>query len=143
MKSNTRLLSFLDIWQTKLTIKFLLFETQLPISLFVFFLGFMNGNLFGTLLIFFRQWIIWDVIIIILTLLFIEFINYIYFYLTLQYQTLKSNELKLSLTDEQDRDRNRNPLIVYDSFTHLSRQLNFYKIGLLLGFFIDAFKVGS
>ena len=72
MKSNTRLLGFLEVWQNKLTLKFWLFETQFPISLFVFFLGFMNGNLFGTILIFFRQWIIWDVIIIILTILFIE-----------------------------------------------------------------------
>jgi len=143
MKSNTRLLGFLDSWQTQLTIKFWLFETQLPISLFVFFLGFMNGNLFGTILIFFRQWIIWDVIIIIITILFIEFINYIYFYLTLQSAILKSNELKLNLTHENFHNCKTNKYIIYNSFNNFIRQLNFYKIGLLLGFFIDAFKVGS
>lgn len=141
MKSNTRLLSFLDVWQTQLAIKFWLFETQLPISLFVFFLGFMNGNLFGTILIFFRQWIIWDVIIIIMTILFIEFINYVYFYLTLQYEILK--ELKLNLTQQDLHDKKIPKQMVYDSFNNFMRQLNFYKIGLLLGFFIDAFKVGS
>lgn len=148
MKSNTRLLGFLDVWQTQLELKFLLFETQFPISLFVFFLGFMNGNLFGTILIFFRQWIIWDVMIIIITILFIEFINYIYFYFTLQQKKSKLNlnkvnKLKKNLIYENFYDSKFNKLIVYDSFNNFIRQLNFYKIGLLLGFFIDAFKVGS
>nr|AWX53182.1 Ycf20 [Blidingia minima]QUX32869.1 Ycf20 [Blidingia minima] len=147
MKSNTRLLGFLDVCQTQLQLKFLLFETQLPTSLFVFFLGFMNGNLFGTILIFFRQWVIWDVIIIIMTILFIEFINYSYFQLTLQKTRVSSKLNKLKPNgfqiQENKRDTKFNKSIAYLGFNNFIRQLNFYKIGLLLGFFIDAFKVGS
>lgn len=99
--------------QTAREVKTDYFEAQFSFSLFFLFLGFVSGNLFGTFLTFFRAYIIWDGFIMMLGLVLVEFLNYV-------------------------------------SFTHLNgqrkttrRRLNFLKIGLLLGFFIDAFKVGS
>lgn len=96
--------------QTVLKEKFGYFETKFSFSLFLLFLGFVFGNLFGTFLNFFRTYIIWDGFIMMLSLVLIEVLNYVSFTATCH---------------------------------TLWRSLNFLKIGLLLGFFIDAFKVGS
>lgn len=165
MKSSPNLLKFINTFIYKLNTKIFIFETYFALSLFCFFLGFISGNLFGTLLIFFRQWIIWDVFIIVLTILFIELINYFYFY-KLRLNNFKSNS---RISEENNVfktlfNTNKKHAIKHDetldsmfvlSQESLSKQnkilnskltmrlINFYKLGLLLGFFIDAFKVGS
>lgn len=106
--------------QTVLKEKFGYFETKFSFSLFLLFLGFVFGNLFGTFLNFFRTYIIWDGFIMMLGLVSIEILNYISFN--------RENDPRL-----KHLNSNHNP----------KRSVNFLKIGLLLGFFIDAFKVGS
>jgi cytochrome c biogenesis protein CcdA len=109
------------------------FEKSFAFSMFFLFLGFVCGNLFGTFLTFFRNFTSWDGIIIIMTILLIEFINY------LSYATLKK-DLKKKLTVE---DKNENAHCFFSFKKNILLFLNFYKIGILLGFFTDAFKVGS
>nr|AYC64434.1 hypothetical protein Ycf20 [Pseudochlorodesmis sp. HV01306b] len=79
-----------------------------------FYFGLIFGNLFGTFLNFLRNEIVWDGTVLILIILVFEFLN------SLIYQKKK---IKASL---------RCFLILKN-----------FQIGLLLGLFIDAFKVGS
>lgn len=81
-------------------------------SFFYLFLGFLTGNLFGTLLATIRTFGLWDGMIILSLLGFLEFLG------KLIYKTRK-NSIKFW------------------------KLLNAWKIGILLGFFIEAFKVGS
>nr|YP_009241531.1 hypothetical chloroplast RF20 [Scherffelia dubia]YP_009241550.1 hypothetical chloroplast RF20 [Scherffelia dubia]AMP43438.1 hypothetical chloroplast RF20 [Scherffelia dubia]AMP43457.1 hypothetical chloroplast RF20 [Scherffelia dubia] len=81
-------------------------------SFFYLFLGFLTGNLFGTLLSTIRTFGLWDGIIILSLLGFLEFLG----------------------------------KLVYKTQTKLLKfwkLLNSWKIGIFLGFFIEAFKVGS
>jgi hypothetical protein len=142
---STYLERFINNWCDQFHTKMWLFKTYLTRSVFFFFLGFMCGNLFGTFLVFFRQWIIWDGFVILLTILFIELIHYLNFYV------FKSDyDFKLYDTQYQppsnintlNKSINR-PLFDQFHFKIGIRLLNFYKLGLLFGFFIDAFKVGS
>jgi hypothetical protein len=81
-------------------------------SLFGLTGGFVIGNLFGTLLNFFRSVLVWDGFIIVTMLLAIEGLNFANF---------------------------------RGAYAHgrRSRTIVTFKMGLLLGFFTDAFKVGS
>lgn len=92
-------------------------ENFLSFLLFLF-LGFFIGNLFGTFVNFIRQLNITDSFLIFLIILINEFINFIVY-------RQKQKELNSTL------------IIRLYSF------LNIFKIGVLLGFFIDSFKVGS
>ena len=83
-----------------------------------FYLGFLIGNLFGTFLNFLRNKIIWDGIILLIIILFFEFINFIIY---------KKKNFITSIF------QNKKLLIILKNL----------QIGILLGFFIDAFKVGS
>ena len=75
-------------------------------SLCVFYLSFLIGNSFGTFLIFLREKVFWDGVVLILFIFFFEFLNF------LIYKKKASWLINLQL-------------------------------GILFGFFIDAFKVGS
>jgi hypothetical protein len=81
-------------------------------SFFYLFLGFLTGNLFGTLLSTIRTFGLWDGIIILSLLGFLEFLG------KLVYKSRKNS-------------------VKFWKF------LNSWKIGIFLGFFIEAFKVGS
>ena len=86
--------------------------------LFFLFAGFFFGNLFGTFVDSIRKLNVADSILILFLILFNEFINFIIY----------SNYRKKNVT-----------LIK-------SKKFNFgnaFKIGILLGIFIDSFKVGS
>lgn len=114
--------------------KFAYFETKLSLSLFFLFLGFVSGNLFGTFLNFFRHYVVWDGFIMMLSLIWIETVNYASF-------TPRNRKQKQR---QKQRQRPRlSPSLKTRLNRNLIRHLNFYKIGLMLGFFIDAFKVGS
>lgn len=89
-------------------------------NLIILLIGFIFGNLFGTFISFVRQLNIWDGIVILIIILFCEMINFIVYNNTI---------LKRFKTKSY-------------SFRILNL-LNAFKTGLLLGFFIDAFKVGS
>ena len=114
--TNTYFFKFIYHLEVLYQKKMQFFSKNFAFSIFILGFGFFCGNLFGTFLTFFRQFTSWDGTIIALTILFIESINY------------------LNYTPYSKRKR-----FLKTFFTFL----NFYKIGLLLGFFTDAFKVGS
>lgn len=86
-------------------------------------IGFLVGNLFGTFLNTIRKYIIWDGFIVFVLISSIELLSYAVYH-----------------------NKNRSfffiihPWIIKRSFW---KSINFFKIGLLIGFFVDAFKVGS
>ena len=86
--------------------------------LFILFFGFFLGSLFGTLVDSIRQLNITDNFLIFILLLLIEFINFLVY---------RCNQ-------------NQIHSVLRTKFYNL---LNILKIGILLGFFIDSFKVGS
>lgn len=136
MASNTKFVKLINNLCTKGQIKVWLFDTTFAFSIFFLFFGFFCGNLFGTFLIFFRNYFVWDGFIIMLIILSIESINYLNY------------KKKHDWLEKNKRFFNQfkfctEPVINYEKNYTWIRCLNFFKIGLLLGFFTDAFKVGS
>lgn len=125
MKIETRLIRFFTQFFKNLKEKFSFFQIKFSSAIFFLFTGFLGGNLFGTFLPAIRIVLPWDGFILVTFLFFVEVISYI------RYQT-----------------EGRFFLLVWKfPFSYQKRlfwkNFNFLKIGLLLGFFIDAFKVGS
>lgn len=117
MNIQTRLGKLIEIIFSFTWSKLFFFGQNFSIAIFCLFLGFLSGTLFGTFLPFLRIFLPWDGLILLVLLFLIEVINY-----SLYHET-------------------GGPAIWYKSKG--LKILNFYKIGLLLGFFIDGFKVGS
>lgn len=171
MNSNTKFFRLISELVIQSREKLWVFQNIVTVSIFTLFLGFVCGNLFGTFLNYFRNFVSWDGIIISLTILVIEFINYLNFHINKSASNTSINEKKLTeatsnrvspslqAIQNQSNEQIKN-LRSYSTSTlnfksrsvikfpalnkrHWVKILNFYKIGLLLGFFIDAFKVGS
>nr|ACQ90814.1 hypothetical chloroplast RF20 [Neglectella solitaria] len=124
MVSQTRFFRFLKE-NFLLNEKFFFKKINFSSAIFFIFSGFLFGNLFCTFLICVRSIFIWDGFIILNFILFIEIINYIIYHKKGRFFLLFWNfpfsfQKKLFL-----------------------KNFNYFKIGFLLGFFIDAFKVGS
>lgn len=113
---NTKFLKLLNFFYINIINKVILIKKNFIIYIFLLFLGFICGNLFGTFLNYFRYYIYWDGFIILLIILLIELINYLIY--------MKTFKLK---------KKNK----------YLKKCFNFFKMGLLLGVFTDSFKVGS
>lgn len=198
MNSNTTFFRLIDEFVIQSKTKLWIFQSIVTVSIFALFLGFVCGNLFGTFLNYFRNFVSWDGFIISLTILVIEFISYLNFRYPKDYsirfpnffsfffkrqpnrikKSLDSKKLlsvqslpfaftkakadkafrqmlprffdSLLLLQKQGRANLMVPPSSSDNYSSLAftkakgiKILNFYKIGLLLGFFIDAFKVGS
>lgn len=93
--------------------------------LFSLLFGFLLANLFGTFLGVLRNAIAWDGFVILGIVLFIEVTNCLaYNPFNNRFQTNASAGVKLNKEV-------------------MCRIVNSFKIGLLLGFFVEAFKVGS
>lgn len=89
------------------------------------FFGFLLANIFGTFLGILRCAAIWDGFVIFGLVVFVELIS------CARYQTLQPPPIDVvSFASTRNRD-------LFWRFT------NNFKIGLLLGFFVEAFKVGS
>ena len=123
--SETRLIRFFIKFLTNFKEKFSFFQRRFSSAIFFLFSGFLVGNLFGTFLPPIRLLLPWDGFIVILFLFFVEIISYIryhhpgrFFLFMWKFPFYSGKEL-------------------------FWKNFNFLKIGLLLGFFIDAFKVGS
>lgn len=101
-----------------ITNKFVKLKKNFLPLLFLLFAGFFLGNLFGTLVDSIRKLNIADSFLILLLILFNEFINFII------YSNNKKKEVNLTKPKKLNF-------------------LNAFKIGVLLGIFIDSFKVGS
>lgn len=131
---NTKFLKLLNnFFLFNILNKFKSIKKNFVIYVFLLFLGFVCGNLFGTFVIFFRFYTPWDGFIILLIIIIIEFINFLIY-------TNFSKNYKLNIFFYNNKKTiNKNFFLFYKNF----KFLNFYKMGLLLGFFIDAFKVGS
>lgn len=125
MRSQTRLGTVFQDFSKNFKEKFSFFQMSFSSAIFFLFSGFLSGNLFGTFLTGIRLVIPWDGFIVLIFLLFVELISYIRYH----------NQGRFFL------------LIWKFPFYYKKRifwkNLNFLKIGLMLGFFIDAFKVGS
>ena len=122
---QTRIVRFLLPFLSKMYNRFFSFQKHFSIEIFSLFFGFLFGNLFGTFLQTIRQFFGWDGFIVFGVLLFIEILSYIIYH--------RDDRSFLFLW--------KFPLF----FKKLLfwRSLNAFKLGLMLGFFIDAFKVGS
>ena len=107
-------------WEKKFFSKRKKFSNDFLESTCSFYFGFVIGNLFGTFLNFLRNKIFWDGMILFITLVFLELMNFII------YNPKNFRKLTFQLNY-------RKILIVFKNF----------QIGTLFGLFIDAFKVGS
>ena len=130
MKSQTRLTKLIQNSLGLLNRKLLFLKTNFSLSLFSLFLGFLSGNLFGTFLTSLRTFLPWDGWIVCSLLFCFEVISY------QVYHSKNRSFLFLWKFPGITVTQSTGP-------TTFWRQLNYVKIGLLLGFFVDAFKVGS
>ena len=95
------------------------------------FSGFIVGNLFGTFLDTLRLYLFWNGFIGFFILFFMEAVN------SLAYGTSFSRKYSfINLNSDKLKFLSKNVI-------HIKRALNSFKIGLLFGFFVDSFKVGS
>jgi cytochrome c biogenesis protein CcdA len=118
MSYLTRYYSKLNQFFSFIIKKFIKLKNNFLSFLFLLFTGFFFGNLFGTFVDSIRRLNIADSVLIFLLLLFNEFLNF------LIYSNYKK---KIDIGTK-------------------SKKINFlnaFKIGFLLGIFIDSFKVGS
>ena len=125
MNIETKFFRFFNNFFYKTNSKFLVFQNKFGITIFFLFIGFLSGNLFGTILNGIRYYMNWDGYIGLILLFFIESINFIFYH-----------------------NKNRKFFFFFRfsvkiSKNNLLRSLNFFKIGFMFGLFIDAFKVGS
>nr|YP_009105557.1 hypothetical chloroplast RF20 [Lobosphaera incisa]AIT94279.1 hypothetical chloroplast RF20 [Lobosphaera incisa] len=125
MNIETKFFRFFNNFFYKTNSKFLVFQNNFGITIFFLFIGFLSGNLFGTILNGIRYYMSWDGYIGLILLFFIESINFIFYH-----------------------NKNRKFFFFFRfsvkiSKNNLLRSLNFFKIGFMFGLFIDAFKVGS
>lgn len=112
-----------------------------------FYFGFIIGNLFGTFLDLLRNQMIWDGLILITIILFFEFINFI-IYNKKQVRRSADSAPPFDEESRQRRDLGRTTIKAQaPSFKFQNKKLLIilknFQIGILFGFFIDAFKVGS
>ena len=115
---NTRLFLLFQILAKNGFKKINYFTTWLPLQVFTLFYGFFCGNIFVTFLNHWRSWVQWDGSIVFCLLLFFESLSYLAYkkkILFFKQALFKSN----------------------------FRFFNYFKIGILFGIYIDAFKVGS
>ena len=120
--------------------------------LYLFF-GFFSGNLFGTLVTFLRVHFLWDGFIGLFLIVCIETIGYFVYRGRKHQSSLFPPQLipldRSSQFDDNLLRNQRFQLLAQPKKTNnlqkatFLRSFNYFKIGLMLGFFIDAFKVGS
>nr|YP_009106241.1 hypothetical chloroplast RF20 [Binuclearia lauterbornii]YP_009106252.1 hypothetical chloroplast RF20 [Binuclearia lauterbornii]AIT95060.1 hypothetical chloroplast RF20 [Binuclearia lauterbornii]AIT95066.1 hypothetical chloroplast RF20 [Binuclearia lauterbornii] len=163
---ETRLIRIFEDIYLKIKERYFFFQTTFVIAIFFVFLGFLFGNLFGTFLQIIRHFIQWDGFIVTSLLVFIEILSYSIYHRTgrsflflwkfSKRSFIVSQELKMSQTplrsslemmkEVQARTSFSRTFSEKSNFLNLSvflRSLNYFKIGVMLGFFVDAFKVGS
>lgn len=144
MTLNTRFFIFIQQINFVFFRKLQFFQKKFSISFFCLFLGFLIGNLFGTFLNGLRGFIFWDGFIISLVLLFCEFISYClyssdhFLFIFGLFFKVESNA-KQSINDSFIINLN----FFKNEKISICKILNYFKLGLLFGFFIDAYKVGS
>nr|YP_010732278.1 hypothetical chloroplast RF20 [Watanabea sichuanensis]WDY13192.1 hypothetical chloroplast RF20 [Watanabea sichuanensis] len=99
-------------------------QNNLTLLLCLLFIGFLTGNMFGTFLSSLRTYLPWDGWIVIMLVFSIEVCNYATYH-------SKNRQFLVFLIHPKTIQK------------HIWNFLNYFKLGLMVGFFIDAFKVGS
>jgi hypothetical protein len=125
MKIETRIVFFINQLKVYLNRKNSFFKEVFSFALFTLFVGFLIGNLFGTFLNTIRSFIFWDGLIIFIILSIMELLNFFLY-----------SKAKGFFVISQKISYYPNNQIIW-------KNLNYLKIGIMFGFFIDAFKVGS
>ena len=137
MKSFTRIISFLRKSYFYVQRKNSFFKEVFSFALFILFFGFLIGNLFGTFLNTIRFFILWDGFIILMIICIMECYNcflYNRFFKKIRENFCKRVCLFVCFSYNQN---------LFTSNQTIWKAINLLKIGILFGFFIDAFKVGS
>ena len=129
MKIETRIVFFINKLKVYLKKKNSFFKEVFSFALFTLFFGFLIGNLFGTFLNTIRSFILWDGFIIFIILIIMEFLNF------LLYNTRFARPKRFFVKFHK--------ISYYSNNQIIWKSLNYLKIGIMFGFFIDAFKVGS
>jgi len=120
-----------------------IFQNSFSILLLAAFFGFILANIFGTFLMMFRNVLFWDGFIIFGLVFLVEIANY------LTYHSLERRFLGFFPSPVIiEATILCNPLPLLPPFEKgvsgvRVRIVNNFKVGLLLGFFVEAFKVGS
>ena len=132
MKSLTPLIYFITTSTFSLQRKIFFFKKVFSFALFSLFFGFLVGNLFGTFLNTIRSFIFWDGFIIFIIVFIMELLNCVL------YNHFFNKKKKQPFVPLFPSKKGFSLTLVINWKT-----MNILKIGILFGFFIDAFKVGS
>jgi hypothetical protein len=158
MNFETRISLIIQLFFLKFQEKILFFHNFFSIALFALFSGFLIANLFGSFLNFLRNFIIWDGFIILFLIMFIELINSIiyknkarksiFFYFTNFFLAPDNKQFQTIYSSTSQQNKLQNVHFEKNNFKQVNnltfwKTLNYFKLGFMLGFFIDAFKVGS
>ena len=130
MNFKTRLSRIFELASFQLIRLFKVKEKNFTIALFFLFSGFLIGNLFGTFLALIRQVVQWDGLILAVLIALLETISYFRY------------SKKFFIRSRVNDNFKTNVFLLNENWL-IWKNLNYLKIGVLLGFFIDAFKVGS
>ena len=124
MLFTTRILNPLFQYLFRLQYRLFYLQKHFAIMFGLLLMGFVIGNIFGTILNVIRQIINWDGLIIICFLFLFEIFSYAVYH---------------------SRDRTFLFFLIHPQVVNrrIWQFANFFKIGVMIGFFIDAFKVGS
>ena len=137
MKIETRIVFFINQLKVYLNSKFFFFKEVFSFALFTLFVGFLIGNLFGTFLNTIRYFIFWDGLIIFIILSIMELLNFILYNKAKRLFVISQKISYYPMRSQAAHTASAaNNQIIWKS-------LNYLKIGIMFGFFIDAFKVGS
>ena len=112
---KTRLIEILDKILKKIQRKLITYWFQLPQAILLFLFGFLIASGIGTLFAQTPQWQVFDAIFLVIVF---EVINPLIY--------TKSNKF-----------------FIFSKETNYIKNINYLKIGILFGFFVDAFKLGS
>lgn len=155
MTFDTRIFFLIKKFVFKLKEKTYIFKKSFTMSFFILLAGFLFGNLFGTFLNILRFFIPWDGFILLLILLILEIISFLSYqkkYSFFIQQPKNSNPINKNIINQRaSHEKDFSKDFSAEGFLLLNKNenrliyknLNFMKIGLMFGFFIDAFKVGS
>lgn len=137
MTFTTRLSEFFTSYIVYLQDRLLYVQKQFTGLLCLLFIGFLIGNLFGTFLNLIREFLVWDGLIGIFLVAVMEIFSYAAYH-------DKERSFGVFLIHPKTLNRlSKSKQIGKIGESKFWQKLNLFKIGLMIGFFVDAFKVGS
>ena len=168
---ETRLSQYFTKILCQLRKKVFTVQSGFSLVLLSLFAGFIFGNLFGTFLDMLSFYLVWNGFVGILLILLIEIVNSLVYGASLpifwkklydnqtgddsssrlssvtvaqaRYERYRFTKLLESPGGLRKRARIKRMGLPHQNILNCERALNSFKIGLLFGFFVDSFKVGS